>query len=239
MPIKVVHIEPLGEVTFARTTHSKSIRMRVKPDKSIRVSFPYYVSLREAVRFAEQHAAWASVQLSKMESGFPEYTEDTTLITRYHTVTFTGHTGKFSLKQQQSHLDIRYPVDPGLNDPGIKARIQKILTEILRWEAKKYLPVRLSELATKNGFHFGKVTIRNNTSNWGSCSGKNNISLNLHLMKLPDPLIDLILLHELVHTRVKNHGPEFWKMLDAVTGNQAKQLSKEVKKYSPSNLTGF
>jgi predicted metal-dependent hydrolase len=213
--------------------------MRVKPDQSVRVTYPHYVTFREAVRFAEQHADWANKQQFKMESRNSEFTEDTTIITRYHTITFTGHPGKLSIKQNQNHIEILYPDHLGLKDAEIKTKTEKILTEILRWEAKKYLPGRLTELASRNGFHFGKVTIRNNTSNWGSCSGKNNISLNLHLMKLPDPLIELILLHELVHTRVKNHGPEFWEILNGVTGNQARQLSKEVKKYSPSNLTGF
>jgi predicted metal-dependent hydrolase len=233
MLIKTLHIPSIGDVTFSQNARSRSIRLRVKPDQTVRVTFPVYVTLREAVRFAEQHADWAVRQQKKLESKVQTFTEDSTIITRYHTVTFTRHPGKFRLKQNQSHLEILYPGESDLNDPEIKGKIQGILLEILRWEAKKYLPGRLAELAVKNGFLFGKVSVRNNTSNWGSCSGKNNISLNLHLMKLPDPLIDLILLHELVHTRVKNHGPEFWKMLNAVTGNQAKNLSKEVKKYSP------
>jgi len=50
-------------------------------------------------------------------------------------------------------------------------------------------------------------------------------------MRLPDKLIDYIILHELVHTIEKNHGKNFWTKLDAVTGN-AKELSKEVKMYA-------
>lgn len=55
-------------------------------------------------------------------------------------------------------------------------------------------------------------------------------------MKLPDHLIDYILLHELVHTEIKDHGDRFWKKLDEITGNKAKELAREVKKYSTYTL---
>jgi hypothetical protein len=103
---------------------------------------------------------------------------------------------------------------------------------VYRFEAKKYLPKRLIELASLHGFQYNRVTIRNNKSNWGSCSSQNNINLNLHLMKLPEYLIDYILLHELVHTKEKNHGAGFYAILDRVTGNKARELAKEVKQYS-------
>ena len=58
----------------------------------------------------------------------------------------------------------------------------------------------------------------------------NNINLNIHLMRLPNHLIDYVILHELVHTKIKNHSRDFWNMLDLVTGN-AKKLDKELKNY--------
>lgn len=56
------------------------------------------------------------------------------------------------------------------------------------------------------------------------------------MMKLPDDLIDYILLHELVHTEIKNHGPQFWEKLDKITGGEARQLAKKVREYSTYTL---
>ena len=86
--------------------------------------------------------------------------------------------------------------------------------ESLRAKAKAYLPNRLGVLAERFGFAYHSVTIKHNTSNWGSCSSKGNINLNLNLMRVPVPLQDYILLHELTHLRHPNHGPKFHAELE-------------------------
>ena len=89
--------------------------------------------------------------------------------------------------------------------------------------AKDYLLNRLNKLAIKNGFTYNKATIRNQKTRWGSCSQNNNISLNIQLINLPVDLIDYVILHELVHTEVKNHSDRFWKTLDRYVENSKKQ----------------
>ena len=86
--------------------------------------------------------------------------------------------------------------------------------ESLRAQAKAYLPARLRELADRHGFRYNRVTIKHNTSNWGSCSSKGNINLNLNLMRVPRPLQDYILLHELTHLHHADHGSAFHAELE-------------------------
>ena len=101
--------------------------------------------------------------------------------------------------------------------------------------AKELLCARLRELAKQYGYEFNRVFIRQQKTRWGSCSAKNNINLNLKLVLLPARLMDYVMLHELVHTRHKNHGPLFWEELDRITGD-AKGLSKEVKSFGAGIL---
>ena len=89
---------------------------------------------------------------------------------------------------------------------------------------------RLNHLAQKHGFSFNRVFIRNQKTLWGSCSYSNNINLNIKLLRLKSELVDYVILHELVHTKIKNHSKEYWAELDKYTGN-AKALDKELKKY--------
>ncbi len=94
-------------------------------------------------------------------------------------------------------------------------------------EAKAILVGRLEELAEAYGFFYNRVFIRNQKTRWGSCSARNNISLNIKLALLPADLRDYVLLHELTHTRIKNHSPEFWAELDRYVGD-ARMLRKKL-----------
>ena len=106
----------------------------------------------------------------------------------------------------------------------------KELPKIKREEAREKLGKRLSELAQKHNFQYNRVSIRNQRTRWGSCSTKDNISLNMKLLHLPNHLIDYILLHELVHTRVKNHSEDFWNELETVVPN-ARIIDKQLREY--------
>ena len=88
--------------------------------------------------------------------------------------------------------------------------------EELRRQAKAELPPRLSELASRYGFTYNRVSIKHNATNWGSCSARKNINLNLSIMRLPRVLQDYVLLHELCHLRHQDHGHGFHLLLEHV-----------------------
>ena len=97
-------------------------------------------------------------------------------------------------------------------------------------EATTFLIDRLHALSRKHGYPFNRAFVRRQKTRWGSCSAKNNISLNLQLIRLPARLRDYVILHELVHTRIKNHGPSFWDQLYKLAGD-AKKLDRELNQY--------
>ena len=88
--------------------------------------------------------------------------------------------------------------------------------EELRRQAKAELPPRLSEFASRYGFTYNRVSIKHNATNWGSCSARKNINLNLSIMRLPRVLQDYVLLHELCHLRHQDHGHAFHLLLEHV-----------------------
>ena len=97
--------------------------------------------------------------------------------------------------------------------------------------AGKKLSDRFTYLARKHGFSYSRLTIRNQSTIWGSCSHKNNISLNIALADLPEYLIDYVMLHELVHTLHPNHGRSFWAELDKYSAGNAKLIDKQLRKF--------
>ena len=88
--------------------------------------------------------------------------------------------------------------------------------ESLRRQAKAQLPPRLAELADRYDFLYNRVAIKHNASNWGSCSAKGNINLNLNIVRLPKVLQDYVLLHELCHLRHHDHSHAFHLLLEHV-----------------------
>lgn len=104
--------------------------------------------------------------------------------------------------------------------------------EALRMKAKSELPPRLAELAGRYGFAYNRVIIKHNATNWGSCSSKGNINLNLNIVRLPSILQDYILLHELCHLKHQDHGHAFHLLLEHVlTDNLMRHLEE-----TPSDL---
>lgn len=124
------------------------------------------------------------------------------------------------------------PVSPsarsgsGFSAPKVVSQkaLRDVLVEVLREEAKILLPQKLSYFSDQYGFHFHKVTIKRNSSNWGSCSRAGNINLNLNLIRLPEPLCDYVLLHELCHLKEPNHGPRFHALLERLCLSNIRHL---------------
>ena len=102
--------------------------------------------------------------------------------------------------------------------------------ERLRAQAKEELPPRLAQLSAIHGFKYNKVFIKNNLSNWGSCSSLKNINLNLRLVTLPQELQDYVMLHELCHLKYLNHGPQFHALLESVCPGH-RDLARRMKEY--------
>ena len=228
MTDKIIQIKGIGSVIFSKNRLSKNIKISVKPDKSVLVSFPYYASRKSVIEFVQKNEAWIKNQQSKLETRLTRFSEGSVFKTKHFSISFSqGFENKARKKEGNVFLTVK-----DFSSSESQAFIEKVIAEIYRFEAKNILPARLSKLAEQFGFSFNKVTIRNNKRNWGSCSSRNNISLNLQMMKMPDNLIDYILLHELVHTEIKNHSPKFWEKLNQVTGNKARLLAKETRRYS-------
>ncbi|NIP25912.1 MAG: DUF45 domain-containing protein [Phycisphaerae bacterium] len=104
------------------------------------------------------------------------------------------------------------------------------LPPVNKKEAKTILTNRINLLAQKYKFSYNRLYIRNQKTRWGSCSSKNNISLNMNLIRLPQKLQDYVILHELVHTKHKNHSKKFWAQMDRLVGD-GKRLRSQMKKY--------
>jgi predicted metal-dependent hydrolase len=223
-----------GKVRFVKSPRTRRISISARPFQPLRVTLPVFESYSRAERFLEQKEEWINKTLDKirkLEDQYTVFSEDTGFQTREHALKIErldGEMPKVSLKERE--ILVRLPLKADVQSPEVQDMIRRGIQAAWRMEARKYLPARLNELSRKHQLPYKRVIIKNNKSRWGSCSQQNNINLSLHLMRLPDHLIDYILLHELAHTVHKDHGRRFWEKLDMMCPG-AKSLDKALRGY--------
>jgi len=241
MSTKILFVEGIGEVLLVRKSSLKHLRISVKSTGEVLVSIPWLFSFSRGEVFLEEKRKWVIKTQQKLEKhGLTRKPLEPGLL--FSTRSFNYHLNpgknekvKVQLRHEQRIAEINYPEQSSLEDPEILSKIKSAIEGVLRYEAKRYLPGRTRELANQLGYSFKALTIKNNKTNWGSCSSLKNINLNLHLMRLPDRLIDYIVVHELVHTKIPNHSAAFKERLKGHFPDSA-ELDKVIKKFRPEMI---
>ena len=230
---KIISHPEFGTITFRKRKGLRNVSIIVKADDEVIVSMPYNLSYAEAQKFITEKTNWIRKTQKKISAIHPTFFDETTeFSTRSYKLKILQHNENYVRRviTNDGFLIIYYPQTADIKSPKLQQIFQKCILDTLYIEAKQYLPQRTQYLANKYNFKYNNLRIKNNLTNLGSCSYNNNINLNLHIMRLADELIDYVILHELCHTIEKNHGERFWKLLDSVTNNNARQLSKQAKK---------
>jgi predicted metal-dependent hydrolase len=232
---KTINLEGIGEIKMTRNSRIKRLAIAVRPFTGVKVNVPYNLSFESAEKFVFEKRSWIKRNLDKIQSfenHYPTFDNNSEYTTREHRLKFIPHNkNTIKLIVRDRYIYAFYPWHADIKDERIQKAIRRAIIAAWRIEAKNYLLKRVNELALKYGFNYNKISIRNARTRWGSCSSSNNINLNLQLMRLPEHLIDYIILHELTHTVHKNHGKAFWNLLNNISGN-ARGLNREIKKYN-------
>ena len=101
--------------------------------------------------------------------------------------------------------------DSGIDEKRLKDCLEPALKDILKSQVKRRLPI----WEEKTGLKAGNISIRRMKTRWGSCTVRTGaIRINLQLVYYPVYCLDYILLHELLHIRIADHGPRFKAELD-------------------------
>ena len=234
MATKIIDIPEIGAVTLYKRRGNRSLRLSVAADGEIRVSLPAWVPYKAGEQFARSKIEWISAHRGPKSNGLL-HGQAVGKAHRLHFAPSAAAT-KVSTRLQQNRIEITHPVIYQTGDPIVQKAAQSASIRALRKEAEMLLPQRLRDLALKTGFTYRSVGVKQLKSRWGSCSAQQDIILNLFLMQLPWHLIDYVLLHELTHTRVMQHGAPFWKELERHVP-RARALRKEIGNHHPILFT--
>lgn len=121
-------------------------------------------------------------------------------------------------------------------EPTEKLTREKVIA--LAEEALKVIPTRVEYFARVIGVTYGKITIRNQKTRWGSCSSKGNLNFNCLLMLAPPEVLDYVVVHELCHRKQMNHSKAFWSEVEKVLPDY-KEARKWLKEEGSQMITLF
>ena len=121
-------------------------------------------------------------------------------------------------------------------EPTEKLTREKVIA--LAEEALKVIPERVEYFAKVIGVTYGKITVRNQKTRWGSCSSKGNLNFNCLLMLAPPEVLDYVVVHELCHRKQMNHSKAFWLEVEKVLPDY-KEARKWLKEDGSQMITLF
>jgi len=198
-------------VEIRRRKGTRHLRLTLGHQNQIVASVPWHTSDRGVARFVEKQRIWLEAQLTKT----PRVHSLTEWLGIYPQITASGDIFELRIEPTTRHK-ADYCFDQGgavlvLRLPEV---CEAALLQLVRRFAKDALTCRVAYHAKRLGLSYAALSVRDQSSRWGSCSARRGISLNWRLVLLRPVLQDYIILHELAHLTEMNHGKRFWALLD-------------------------
>jgi hypothetical protein len=123
---------------------------------------------------------------------------------------------------------------PTLRVAGRPEHTPRRVEDWLKKQAKSWLKRRVDYYAAELGIQPGKITVRDASSRWGSCSTSGNLSFSWRLIMAPSYVLDYVAAHEVAHLKEMNHGPRFWRLVERLLGDNGDDAQAWLRDYGSS-----
>lgn len=212
-------------VEISRRKATRHIRLRLSVRNHIIVSLPWHCSGQTYLKFIEQHREWLEAQIQAA----PELISVREWLGRSPRLSVAGQSLAVSV-EVSTHARAAYRIDLKAGEVVLKLPTgadDSIWYALMRLFAKEALTLRVAVLASERRFPsarrygrqvpnicFSRVSVRDQSYRWGSCSSRKTVTLNWRLVLLAPHLQDYVIWHELAHLAEMNHSKRFWALLE-------------------------
>ena len=190
----------------------KTISLIINTKGEILVKAPFYCSNTKILKFVEKHENWILrriIQIQKQREEYPEKQfiegEKFLFLGKFYELKFSDNQDEKIILKDNIYISKKYKD---------KARIlllnyyKKVGFELIRDKIEYY--------SQRYHFNYNKIKITSAKKRWGSCSYNGNLNFSYRVFMLPEEIIEYIVIHELVHLRVKNHGKKYWENVSRI-----------------------
>lgn len=208
----------------------RSLRLHLTSLNSFYVSCPSFTPAFIIQRFIQKNIEWIAKNSSKLKS------KKRILSLKSLKILGLKYQLFFNRSLQDSVLIYPDKQEIYINTSKYSSKyVGKLLEKRLRPLARQLINDNLKELSKQFNFKYNKVSIRNQSSRFGSCSSQGNLNFNWQIILFPKSKFKHILLHELTHLKVNNHSKDFWQQLTIYDSN-AKANNKWLKEQGTKYL---
>lgn len=203
------------ELEIWRRPRQRNLHLRVRPDGGLRVTCHRRLSKREIFAFLNESRDFIAKRLLELEAQkkrFPpkEYLSGETFLwkgVRRPLVMVWRFLERIEVRENAMAIEMMAPLKSS------KEARAGAFKRFSQREGRLILSERLEYWARVMGFGPKKLSIRGQSTRWGSCSGNGEISLNWKLISASPEVLDYVVVHELAHLKHMNHSPAFWELV--------------------------
>jgi predicted metal-dependent hydrolase len=187
----------------------KTISLIIQPDGKLTVRAPQRMTQIQIMEFVRTHEDWIRINQARVKTSPPPPEK---VFREGEFFLYLGKEYPLSIISHQRPALIfensRFHLS-GLNLPGAR----HVFIKWYKSQARLIISKRVEYLAAKHKFAYKKIWISSARTRWGSCSTTGTLSFTWRLVMAPPDILDYVVLHELVHIRIKNHSKSFWHRL--------------------------
>lgn len=214
---------PTREVTLAGrrisyqvrvSPRARSIRLVIRPATGLEVVLPRGASPARAEQVIHEKADWVLRTLDRIAS---EPAREPAPLVSGSALAFAGRRLTLALATGAPPSRFRATLEGDTlrltTADAAPDTVRAALEVWYRRQARIVIAERLTHWNAHYGFAYGRVTIKEQKSRWGSCSRQGNLNFNWRLLLAPAPILDYVVIHELAHLKELNHSPRFWAVV--------------------------
>ena len=206
--------KPPVEVILKRSARARRISLRVSSvDGRVTLTLPDHVSEREGLAFADEKAGWLRGHLAART---PEVAVGFGVALPV--------AGRLREVVPGTGRGVRLDED-ALRVPGAPDRVGARVQAFLKTLARDRLAAASDRYAARLGQAYGRLTLRDTRSRWGSCTADGGLMYSWRLIMAPETVLDYVAAHEVAHLAEMNHSPAYWKVVARIHGPHEAQRS--------------
>ena len=198
-------------ITIYRTWHSHTLRLSVNQTGQIVLRIPFLCPQKTALNFLNKNMDWVKEQQNRRTPPL--------IFTDGQSISVLGQ--QLQIKHDPfghfpTHIQENFLMVSG--DPTF---LNRRITDFIKGQTQNYIGIKAPALAQKINCSVNRIVLKDTTSRWGSCSGKNNLNFCWRLGMAPLYVLDYIIAHEVAHLKEMNHSPRFWQVVSTICDDRS------------------